>query len=176
MDLTIYKGIYQKALAELTQLVDRRERMTMAIEEMDARIDKVRQGIEALVPLCDEDPHATHPHLFQQEFDAIAPETGLTNAVRKVMANIAPKGATAVGVRTGLRAIGYEIKSPNILPSLHTILKRLNEKGELKSKDVEGRTWYFWDLPTIKKGDAKTQAQSTAQVDWRKIAEEINKS
>ena len=56
---------------------------------------------------------------------------GLTDAIRLVM-----RGGTAmtpVDVRDRLRAIGFDVsRYANDIAAVHTILKRLNEKGELR--------------------------------------------
>jgi hypothetical protein len=56
---------------------------------------------------------------------------GLTDAVRLVMRGGVPM--TPVEVRDRLHAIGFDVsKYANDLAAVHTILKRLNESGELR--------------------------------------------
>ncbi len=170
MELADYKAMYDKALTELARLMEQREQLEIECDNVDIRITQVRQGIDALVPLCDENPYMTHPDLFPIGPHTFMPNTGLTDAIRKVMANIAPMSATAVSVRTGLKTIGYEIDSKNILPSIHTILKRLEEKGEVVSKEVKGKTWYRWKAP---KHRANTKPKWAQMIDWAMVTEEM---
>src|SRR5262245_41817534 len=56
---------------------------------------------------------------------------GLTDAVRMIMRGGVPM--TPVEVRDRLHAIGFDVsKYANDLAAVHTILKRLNESGELR--------------------------------------------
>jgi hypothetical protein len=142
-----YRGPYENALAELGALMERLEDLDVEREAVITRIGEVKEGIGALAPLVKANPIDTHPHLFPDDSVAGA-DLGLTDAIRRVLANSAPKRLTPVGVRTGLAAIGFQTKSKNILPSIHTVLKRLEKNEEITSKTEEdGRTWYSWKEP-----------------------------
>lgn len=169
MDATDYKHVYQKALSELSDLMEKREVLEIDLEQLDSRIGEVRQGITALLPLAKENPYSARPDLFP-ELDSIAPDLGLTDAIRRVLSLSAPNYISPVGVRAGLEATGYEIKSKNILPSIHTILKRLDGKDVI-SKDVDGRTWYRWNLPSR----GKPQPAWFGKIDIRQMIEEMAK-
>ncbi len=145
MDITkyiqAYRQPYDDALAELTALMDRLEELDVERDSVITRIGEVKEGVAAFAPLVKENPVETHPHLFPDHSEA-GTDLGLTDAVRRVLANSKPKRLTPVGVRTGLAAIGYQTKSKNILPSIHTVLKRLEKNDEIVSKTEEdGRTW-----------------------------------
>jgi len=143
-----YREPYEKALSELEYLIDRLEQIDVERDAVITRISEVREGIAAFAPLVKENPAETHPELFPDESD-VGADLGLTDAIRKVLANSNPKKLTPVGVRTGLAAIGFQTKSKNILPSIHTVLKRLEKNNEISSKTEEdGRTWYKWDGPS----------------------------
>lgn len=145
-----YREPYERALTELAELVERLEEIDIERDAVITRIGEVREGIAAFVPLVKENPAETHPDLFPDESDSGA-DLGLTDAIRKVLANSNPKRLTAVGVRTGLGAIGFQTKSKNILPSIHTVLKRLEKNEEISGKTEEdGRTWYKWNGPSRK--------------------------
>ena len=171
MNVSDYKQTYQKALAELSDLMERREQLEIELEGVDTRIGEVRQGIKALSPLCQENPYTTRPDLFP-EIDAIAPDVGLTDAIRKVLTLSNPNYLSPVGVRAGLEAIGFEIKSKNILPSIHTILKRLDEKKEVMTQTVEGRTWYRWNAPS--RGTSKSYWSQS--IDMGELLEAMRKA
>ncbi len=74
---------------------------------------------------------------------------GLTDAIRLVMRGVGIP-MTPMEVRDRLRAIGFDVsKYANDLAAVHTILKRLNESGQLRFvPGGEGRPQYIWNLGT----------------------------
>src|SRR5207247_6819361 len=73
---------------------------------------------------------------------------GLTDAVRLIMRGGVPM--TPIEVRDRLHAIGFDVsKYSNDLAAVHTILKRLNESGELRfiPRGV-GAHQYTWNRPS----------------------------
>jgi hypothetical protein len=48
MNVSDYKQTYHKALAELSDLMERREQLEIELEGVDTRIGEVRQGIKAI--------------------------------------------------------------------------------------------------------------------------------
>jgi hypothetical protein len=73
---------------------------------------------------------------------------GLTDAVRLIMRAGVPM--TPIEVRDRLRAIGFDVsKYVNDLAAVHTILKRLNESGELRFVPRSpGRHQYTMNRPS----------------------------
>ena len=73
---------------------------------------------------------------------------GLTDAVRLIMRGGVPM--TPVEVRDRLHAIGFDVsKYANDLAAVHTILKRLNESGELRFVPrVPGQHQYTLNRPS----------------------------
>lgn len=73
---------------------------------------------------------------------------GLTDAIRLVMRG-AGLPMTPVEVRDRLHAIGFDVsKYVNDLAAVHTILKRLNESGELRFlARTPGKHQYLWNRP-----------------------------
>ena len=73
---------------------------------------------------------------------------GLTDAVRMIMRGGVPM--TPVEVRDRLHAIGFDMeKYANDLAAVHTILKRLNESGELRFvPSVPGKHRYTLNRPS----------------------------
>jgi hypothetical protein len=71
----------------------------------------------------------------------------ITDAVRLAMRTGVPM--TPVEVRERLRAIGVDLSSySNDLAVIHTVLKRLNESGELRIVPrSNGKTAYLWAAP-----------------------------
>jgi len=74
---------------------------------------------------------------------------GLTDAIRLVMRGVGIP-MTPMEVRDRLRAIGFDVsKYANDLAAVHTILKRLNESGQLRFvPGGTGRPQYIWNLGT----------------------------
>jgi hypothetical protein len=73
---------------------------------------------------------------------------GLTDAVRMIMRGGVPM--TPIEVRDRLRAIGFDVsKYANDLAAVHTILKRLNESGELRFLPrTPGKHQYMLNRPS----------------------------
>src|SRR5262245_31180917 len=73
---------------------------------------------------------------------------GLTDAVRLVVRG-AGVPMTPVDVRDRLQAIGFDVsKYTNDLAAVHTILKRLNQSGELRFiPRAPGKHQYTWNRP-----------------------------
>src|SRR3989475_12962006 len=72
---------------------------------------------------------------------------GLTDAVRLIMRGGVPM--TPIEVRDRLHAIGFDVsKYANDLAAVHTILKRLNNSGELRFvlRGI-GKHQYTWNRP-----------------------------
>jgi hypothetical protein len=149
-DKEMYKQTFDAAINELSALMEQREELDNRREELNVRIAQVRTGILALSPLVGEEPESVenkYPHLFP---DLIQSDMGLTDAVRKVLQSNG-KLLTAVGVRTGLRTIGYDIdRYKNVLASIHTILKRLAESDEVETGTINDTTAYKWKKKTVK--------------------------
>jgi hypothetical protein len=75
---------------------------------------------------------------------------GLTDAVRLVVRG-AGVPMTPVEVRDRLAAIGFDVsRYVNDLAAVHTILKRLNEAGELRFVPrTPGKPQYMWNRPAM---------------------------
>lgn len=73
---------------------------------------------------------------------------GLTDAIRLVMRGGVPM--TPSEVRDRLHSIGFDVsKYANDLAAVHTILKRLNDSGELRFVPrAPGRHQYTWNRPS----------------------------
>ena len=70
---------------------------------------------------------------------------GLTDAVRLVVRG-AGVPVTPVEVRDRLHAIGFDVsKYTNDLAAVHTILKRLNQSGEIRFVGRTGKHQYIWN-------------------------------
>jgi hypothetical protein len=140
VDQNDYKAMLELAVAELSDLLTRRDALDTERERMDARIAELKQGIIALGPLAGVSPHNKYVDLFP-EYDTF-PNVGLKDAIIAVLDKVEGDAyLTPVSIRDRLPSSGYEIKSKNILPSIHTVLKRF-EGRQVESDDVNGKTGY----------------------------------
>lgn len=135
-----YKAILDKAVEELRTLFTRQDEIAEEAEVVGNRITEVKQGILALAPLCGIQAQRKYAELFP-EYNPFLP-VGLNEAILTVLGRVEDdKFITPVTIRNGLAATGYEIKSKNILPSIHNVLKRL-DGYKVESGDVNGKTGY----------------------------------
>jgi|SRR5579872_1697084 len=121
-----YAGALERAVAEYEQLGAERRRI-------DDRLAQLTQTISTLSRLVGLEP--TVPF-------------GLTDACRLVYRNAGiPLSPTEV--RERLRAIGFDLSHySNEMAAIHTVLRRLNESGELRAMAVPGKQIYTWRMPT----------------------------
>ncbi|HYM26104.1 MAG TPA: hypothetical protein VEU08_22960 [Vicinamibacterales bacterium] len=120
-------GDYRRALEAATREY---EELGAKRREIDQRLAELAQSIATLSRLLGFTP--TVP-------------LGLTDAVRMV-ARGAGVPMTPVEVRDRLHAIGFDVsKYTNDLAAVHTILKRLNESGELRFVGRSGKHQYIWN-------------------------------
>ena len=121
-----YKSALEAAIAEYERLGEERRRV-------DDRLAQLTQTITTLSRLVGLEP--TIPF-------------GLTDACRLVYRNAGiPLSPTEV--RDRLRAIGVDLSTySNELAAIHTVLRRLNESGELRAMAAPGKQIYAWRTPT----------------------------
>jgi hypothetical protein len=87
---------------------------------LDTRLTQLKQSIATLTKLCGYEPTV---------------QLGLTEACRMVLRN-AGRPLTALEVRDRLVAIGLDMdRYSNALASIHTVLKRMHEAGEVTERD-----------------------------------------
>jgi hypothetical protein len=95
-------------------------------EFIEARIQGLRQTVAALSKLLGQE--------FVEE-DAL----GLTDAIRDAFRAKVGSSMTAVEVRSVLESLGYDIsKYGNFMASVHTVIKRLIAKGEIREVGTRG--------------------------------------
>jgi hypothetical protein len=140
-----YKKAFNSALEELATLAKRRTLLKKELLDLEDRMEKLRQGAVGLASLANVEFHEikeNYPDLFEDEID---PRMGITDAVRETLR--ASQGwLTPVDVRNRLYLMIPAIAShKNPLASIHAVLRRLVDKGEVVSgSDAEKRTVYAW--------------------------------
>ena len=143
--LVSYNLTLQAALEELAELMAERETLDERREALHERIVRLRRVAWGLASLCDvENIEQEHPSLFPDEFSDNA-DVGLTDAIRQVLSSHEEASLSPVFIRDRLAGVGFDIKThKNILASIHTVLKRLQRRGEVTPFIREGRTSYRW--------------------------------
>jgi len=133
--------------AELRRLCDERD-------ALDRKIKGLVQVIEGL-RLMSEEPD------FSDGLAAIlsADELGLTDAVRNYFRHIAAGPVFPVEVRDALMAAGYEGGGPqSALLAVHSIISRMQKKGEIDAVERDGKTAYVW-VSLLKRAMRQTEQQ-----------------
>lgn len=120
-----YRSALNTAIAEYEGLGEERRRI-------DARLSQLAETISTLSRLVGLQP--TVP-------------VGLTDALRMVYRN-AGIPLSPTDARDRLRAIGFDLSAySNDMAAIHTVLRRLNDAGELKFMATPGKQLYRWVIP-----------------------------
>jgi hypothetical protein len=130
------------------------ETLTRQRGEIDERVAQLTQTIGSLTRLCGL---------------TATVEWGLTDACRLVIRN-AGRSLTAVEVRDRLASIGFDLsKYSNELASIHTVLKRLNQAGEIHLvPGAKGKQAVMWVRPP--RSIALSRADIDALLERKKAA------
>lgn len=111
------KDDYKRALEAAVREYEQASAQHAAIE---TRLAQLKQSIATLTRLCGYEPTV---------------QLGLTDACRMVLRN-ADRPLTALDVRDRLIAIGLDVdRYSNALASIHTVLRRMHEAGEVTERD-----------------------------------------
>jgi hypothetical protein len=150
------KDDYRRAL---DAAVREYERLIAEHAELEARLSQLRHSIAALTKLCGYQP--TVP-------------LGLTDACRLVLRNSSDP-LTAIELRDRLVSIGVDLDThSNPLASIHTVLRRLHEAGELVERDRHdersSKAAYSFAVPGL--GFAIAGPGTTRRTTKRRIAGE----
>jgi hypothetical protein len=140
MTTDTYKQALKQAKADLSEQVRTLGLAQDTAEKAEKAIVELRQTIAALQRLCGE------PEFVEE--DAL----GLTDAIRMAFKTEGEDKASGLGggmsaqdVRAKMESMGYGGRWGNLLASIHTVIKRLHEKGELQAAgNINGRETYVW--------------------------------
>jgi hypothetical protein len=141
-----YREALDSALEELTSLSKRKAALMKSVDKIDERIDAVRQGALGLLTLAEVDfqeVKGKYPDLFEEQIDA---PMGITDAVREAL-RTSKEMLTPIEIRDKVFQISPAIAGQkNPLASIHTVLRRLAEKGIVATAMMEanGATNYGW--------------------------------
>jgi uncharacterized coiled-coil protein SlyX len=128
MDVDEYKAALLTAKNELiSAITDLGETQNRTLE-LEQRIADLRQTISVLSKLCGE-----------REMD-VEEALGLTDAIRAAFVSVGKdQSLTAQEVRLRLEAHGFNTRRyGNLLASIHTVIKRLENKKEIRCAGAKG--------------------------------------
>ncbi|MEE8607671.1 MAG: hypothetical protein V3S55_08710 [Nitrospiraceae bacterium] len=128
-----YKQALKAAKKEIAGLFRKRD-------EIEERIARLQQTIATLAMV------AGHEAPLWDLMAEVNPQAaGFTEGIRNVL-RLEHRFFTPTMVRDRLAVLGFdERKYPNLLPSIHTVLKRLANKGEVEVLSArKHRTTYGW--------------------------------
>jgi hypothetical protein len=134
-----WRGVLDNALRTLQGLRVRRDELDAEREEVNLEIVQLEQVVTNLTPLIYDGPDVKLPTY------RLPSEIKLTDACREVLKKN-DKHMTPMEIRGALEAGGYDLSQhKNALASIHGVLKRLVESGEVEPlvHDVRG-TMYRW--------------------------------
>jgi hypothetical protein len=119
----------------LRKLLDERD-------QLNRKIENTAELISANANFLPEEERAAQ---LQKLAEMVAGPPGFTDSVRNVLRNVPSQALTAKKVRDLLRGAGFDLSSyTNPLASIHTILKRLAERGEVEVSESSGEVRYRW--------------------------------
>jgi hypothetical protein len=126
-----YKQAYATAKLDLLQQLQKRD-------DLDQKIRKLKQTVKALGELCGAAPEEIDKLLLVEGF-AIEAKPGFTEAIRRLF-RIYQTALSPTDVRNDLLKMGIGTGQVNLLSSIHTVLRRMAEAGEIeKTEDSKFR-------------------------------------
>ncbi len=126
----------------LRKLVANREKLNLEIERIS----------ELVIANANFLPEEERAEQLRQLDDLVADPPGFTDSVRKVLRANRWSAATAIAVRDMLAKAGFNLSAyTNPLASIHTILKRLAERGEVTASTNDGQISYRWKADAPRK-------------------------
>ncbi len=142
-ELKRYRASILLCTLRLRKLVTNREKLNLEIE----RISDLFTANANFLP---ENERTVQLEVLQQ---LVADPPGFTDSVRKVLRENPANAVTATAVRDMLAEAGFNLSAySNPLASIHTILKRLAERGELTTSIKNEQIYYRWKTDVPRKG------------------------
>jgi hypothetical protein len=123
---TTYKRAYETAKQELLQYLQKRDLL-------DQKIRKLRHSLKPLGELCAADPEEIDKLLLMEGF-IVDYALGFTDAIRRLF-RIRKTPLSPPEIRADLLKMGIGQDQVNLLSSIHTVLRRMVEGGEIEKTD-----------------------------------------
>ena len=118
-----YKQAYAAAKEDLLQQLQKRD-------HLEQKIRKLKQTVKALGELCGAPPEEIDKLLLVEGF-AIETKPGFTDSIRRLF-RIHQTPLSPMGIRDDLVKMGIGLGQVNLLSSIHTVLRRMAEAGEIE--------------------------------------------
>jgi hypothetical protein len=126
-----YKQAYAAAKLDLLEHLQKRD-------ALDQKVRKLKQTVKALGELCGAAPEEIDKLLLVEGF-AIDAKPGFTDAIRRLF-RIHQTALSPTDIRDDLMKMGIGEGQVNLLSSIHTVLRRMAEAGEIeKTEDARFR-------------------------------------
>jgi hypothetical protein len=126
-----YKQAYETAKADLLERFKKRARL-------DQEIRKLQDSVKVLGELCGADSQELDRLLLSEGF-AADPRLGFTDSIRRLF-QIHQSPLHPTEIRDELLKLGIGREQVNLLSSIHTVLRRMVEGGEIeKAADARFR-------------------------------------
>jgi hypothetical protein len=136
MDAAEYKEMAVRIRAEL-------ESLEIQQEDIERRIARLKQALIGLIPLSEPPANS----LIAAELVSYMESTTLTDAARQIL-QAAKAPLSPIEIKQQLINMGKDLSDQkNVMASVHSLLKRLVESGEIETKD-NGLTYRWkWRRP-----------------------------
>jgi hypothetical protein len=121
-----YKQAYATAKLDLLKQLQKRD-------ELDQKIRKLKQTVKALGELCGAPAEELEKLLLVEGF-AIDAKPGFTDAIRRLF-RIHQTALSPTEIRDYLIKMAIGVGQVNLLSSIHTVLRRMAEAGEIERTD-----------------------------------------
>lgn len=118
-----YKQAYAAAKQDLLQQLQKRD-------DLEQKIRRLKQTVRALGEQCGAPPEEIDKLLLMGGF-AIDTKPGFTEAIRRLF-RIHQTALSPTDVRDDLIKMGIGDSQVNLLSSIHTVLRRMAEAGEIE--------------------------------------------
>lgn len=129
----------EKVIGMLSERRAERDERQADLEVLNQEIVQLEQLLGGIVQFVSDAP-AEKPHAILTATDLES--FGLADACREVLKD-ADNNMTARAIRDSLELSGYKLKQhANALASIHGVLKRMFESGELEQLEAGGKTFY----------------------------------
>jgi len=126
-----YKQAYATAKLDLLEQLQKRD-------DLDQKIRKLKQTVKALGELCGAPAEELDKLLLAEGF-AIDAKPGFTESMRRLF-RIRQTALSPTEIRDDLMKMGVGADQVNLLSSIHTVLRRMAEAGEIeKTEDAKFR-------------------------------------
>jgi hypothetical protein len=121
-----YSQAYETAKLDLLKQLQKRD-------QIDQQIRKLKQTVKALGELCGTSPEELEKLLLIEGF-TMDSNMGFTNAIRRLF-RMHKTALSPVEIRDDLLKVGIGTDQVNLLSSIHTVLRRMVEAGEIEKTE-----------------------------------------